>query len=197
MDGFVKTDSGSLTLIDETLVHSTEVWQHVAITYKDSTLSTYFNGTKELNGTLHYARTIVNTVGKTSLGGRMNDVAYYAGLMKTLKVTHACLEPEDFIIPESQDTSTTEVSRLHHEIETNVFPIPADRSLNVMLEPGQFAKNVEISIFATSGKIYLRQEDLQHEEILTVDTSEFQNGIYLLSIKSNGQSEFRKIVVLH
>ena len=55
MDGFMKTDSGSLALIDETLVHPTEVWQHVAITYKDSTLTTYFNGTKELSGTLHYS----------------------------------------------------------------------------------------------------------------------------------------------
>ena len=197
MDGFVKTDSGSLALIDETLVHSTEVWQHVAITYKDSTLTTYFNGTKELSGTLHYSKAIVNTLGKTSIGGRMNDVAFYAGIIKTLKVTHACLEPVDFIIPEESDTSTTEVPMLQGEIEMDVFPIPADRSLKVMLEPGQFSKNVEISIFDTSGKICLRQAEFQHEETLTVDTSEFQDGVYLLSIKSNGQSDFRRIVVLH
>ena len=48
MDGFINTDAESLALIDETLLHSTEVWQHVAITYKDSILTTYFNGTKEL-----------------------------------------------------------------------------------------------------------------------------------------------------
>ncbi|MFO7668606.1 MAG: LamG-like jellyroll fold domain-containing protein [Bacteroidales bacterium] len=100
LDGFINTDSDNLTLIDETLVHPTEVWQHVAITYKDSTFTTYFNGIKELSGTLHYTDAIVNTHGKTSLGGRMNHVSFYAGLIKTLKVTHTCLEPEDFIIPE-------------------------------------------------------------------------------------------------
>lgn len=103
MDGFVKTDEGSLALIDESLVHATEVWQHVAITYKDSTLSTYFNGIKELSATLKYSSAIVNTLGKTSLGARMDERAYYAGLMKTLKVTHACLEPEEFIVPEDRE----------------------------------------------------------------------------------------------
>ena len=197
MDGFVKTDAGSLALIDETLVHSTEVWQHVAITYKDSTLTTYFNGTKELSGTLHYSKAIVNTLGKTSLGGRMNDVAFYAGLMKTLKVTHTCLEPENFIVPENSGTSTTEAPILLGENEMDVFPIPADRFLKVMLEPGQFTKNVEMSIFDLSGKICHRKANLQNEDYLTVDTSDFQDGVYLLSIKSNGQSDFRRIVVLH
>lgn len=103
MDGFIKTDSESLALIDENLVHATEVWQHVAITYKDGTLSTYFNGIKELSGTLHHSSAIVNTLGKTSLGARMDKRAYYAGLMKTLKVTHACLEPEEFIVPEERE----------------------------------------------------------------------------------------------
>ena len=197
MDGFMKTDSGSLALIDETLVHPTEVWQHVAITYKDSTLTTYFNGTRELSGTLHYSKAIVNTLGKTSLGGRMNDVAFFSGLMKTLKVTHTCLEPEHFIVPENSVTSTTEVPILNEEFNTDVFPIPADRLLKVMLEPGEITKNVEISIFDISGKICLRQSDHQHGVYLTVDTSDFQDGIYLLSIKSNGQSDFKRFVVLH
>jgi hypothetical protein len=193
----MQTDSGSLALINETLVHPTEVWQHVAITYKDSTLTTYFNGSRELSGTLHYSKAIVNTLGKTSLGGRMNDVAFFSGLMKILKVTHTCMEPEFFVFPENSSTSTSEVPRLNEEINTDVFPIPADRLLKVMLEPGEITKNVEISIFDISGKICLRQSDHQHGAYLTVDTSDFQDGIYLLSIKSNGQSDFKRFVVLH
>ena len=127
----------------------------------------------------------------------MNNVAFYAGLMKTLKVTHASLEPEDFIVPEDTDTSTTEVHILPGKDELQVSPIPADRFFNLMMEPRQFTKCVDISIFDLSGKIYHRQADLQAEDILTLDTSEFQDGVYLLSIKSNGQSSFRRIVVLH
>ena len=158
MDGFINTDASSLALIDETFVHSTEVWQHVAITYKDSIFTTYFNGTKELSGTLHYSEAVVNTLGKTSLGGRMNDVAFYAGFMKTLKVTHACLEPEDFIVPEDTDTSTTEVHILPGKDELQVSPIPADRFFNLMMEPRQFTKCVDISIYpekyATDRRIF-------------------------------------------
>ncbi|MCU0472395.1 MAG: T9SS type A sorting domain-containing protein [Bacteroidales bacterium] len=197
MDGFMKTDAGSLPLIDETLVHSTGVWQHVAITYKDSTFTTYFNGTKELSGTLHYANAIVNTLGKTSLGARMNEVAFFAGLIKTLKVTHACLEPEDFIVPENDDASRIEVPMLHGGIGMDVFPNPADRFLNVKAGPVQCTKNMEISIFDISGKIYLRQANPQHVASLTVDTSGFQDGIYLVVIRSNGRLDYRRIVVLH
>jgi len=202
MDGYMKTDAESLALIDDTLVHATEMWQHVAITYKDSTFTTYFNGTKELSGTLHYDSTIVNTIGKTSLGGRMNDVAFYDGLLKTLKVTHACLDPEDFIIPEAADTTTTDTTAtrvlgLQGGIEMDVFPVPADRFLKVVLEPGQFTKNVEICISDLSGRIAFRQAYPRDGNELTIETSDFRDGIYILSIKSNGQSEFRRIVVLH
>ncbi len=97
MDGFINTDLESLPLMDANLVHPTQVWQHVAITYKDSVLTTYFNGVKELSGKLGYTDKIVNTIGKTSLGARMNERSYYSGVMKFLKVSHAALDAEDFI----------------------------------------------------------------------------------------------------
>ena len=97
LDGYMKTDLEGLTLIDESRVHPTETWHHAAITYKDSTFTTYFNGVKELSGTCHYSEFIVNPTGKTSLGARMNQVAHFSGRMKTLKISHACLEPDQFL----------------------------------------------------------------------------------------------------
>ena len=129
MDGFINTDAESLALIDETLLHSTEVWQHVAITYKDSILTTYFNGTKELSGIVRYDSAIVNPIGKTSLGGRMNHVAFFAGIMKTLKVSHACLTPQEFMIPEVIDTRLTKLPLFQEGIEMDIYPGPADRCL--------------------------------------------------------------------
>jgi hypothetical protein len=198
MDGFIKTDIESLALIDEKLVHPTEVWQHVAITYRDSTFTTYFNGNEELSGTLRYAEKIVNTVGKTSIGGRMNDVAFFAGLIKTLKVTHTCLEPKDFVIPELGTSSAMEASELCDGIKQEVFPNPADQGFNLMLRPGLIAEDVEISIFDLSGKLHMSKvEDLRDQVSLAFDTSDFMDGIYLLSIKSDHQSNIRKFVVLH
>lgn len=197
MDGFIKTDSESLALIDESLVHPTEVWQHVAITYKDSTFTTYFNGVEELSGTLHYNEAIVNPTGKTSLGGRMNHVAFYAGLMKTLKVTHSCLEPEFFIVPEQNYSSMNMEPMSVDRPAMEVYPVPADRFLKVSLDPGQISDDSELHIFDSSGKLYLKEEDLRQKTSVYVDTSGFEEGVYLLSIISDGLHDSKRFVVMH
>jgi hypothetical protein len=199
MDGFMKTDAGSLPLKDETLVHPTEVWQHVAITYKDSTLTTYFNGVEELSGTLHYANAIVNTIGKTSIGARMNEVKFYSGLIKTLKVTHARLAPEDFtFIHDSIGTSVPGESLLSRKDQMEVFPVPADHRLTVKLSPKQMGTNVEIRVLNSSGAIILaRKIDSAMEDNLTIDTSQLQDGIYFLSVSTLSQTSFSRVVVLH
>ncbi len=199
MDGFMKTDAGSLPLIDETLVHPTEVWQHVAITFKDSTLTTYFNGIEELSGTLHYANDIVNTIGKTSIGGRMNDVAFYAGLIKTLKVTHAKLAPEDFtFIHDSVGVSAPKGLLSPGSGGMEVFPVPADQSLTVNLSPERLEPYVELCIVNSAG-IIVHSRELAHtlQSSLTIDTSQFRDGVYFLSVSTQSQTSFNRFVVLH
>jgi len=106
MDGFLQTDMMKLPLIDETLLHPTEEWHHIAVTYKDKEFTTYFNGIKELRGIVDYSNIIINTTGKTSLGARLNNIKFYSGLMKTLKVTHTSLDPKDFIFINDNSSST-------------------------------------------------------------------------------------------
>ncbi len=84
-------------MIDETLVHPTNEWLHVAVSYKDNVLTTYFNGQKELTGQISYKEIIMNSGGEVGIGGRMNKKYWFSGLIKTLKVTHSALEPKDFI----------------------------------------------------------------------------------------------------
>ena len=97
LDGYLKTDTGSLVLIDKNLVHPTGVWMHAAVTYKSNILTTYLNGEKQLSGKIGYKEMIINYTGKVVIGGRMNKISWYKGLIKTLKVTKVALEPEDFI----------------------------------------------------------------------------------------------------
>jgi len=199
MDGFMKTDAGSLPLIDETLLHATEVWQHVAITYKDSTLTTYFNGVEELSGTLHYSNAIVNTTGKTSLGARMNEVKFYSGLIKTLKVTHTKLAPEDFtFIHDSTGTFVPAESMPSREEGFDVFPVPADQSLAFSLSQDLIGKNAEIQLCNSSGiLVHARELGYTLKDVLTIDTSHFPNGVYFLRVRTGGQTEVRRIVILH
>ena len=96
-DGFLKTDTGSLALIDKNLLHSTEKWVHAAVSYKDHKLTTYINGKKQLTGKIAYDKHFINPTGKVAIGGRMNKVSWFSGMIKTLKVTQIALKPEHFM----------------------------------------------------------------------------------------------------
>ena len=97
LDGFLHTDTMSLVLIDENLVHPTDQWNHAAVTFENGVMTTWFNGEKELSGQLGYAETMINPIGKVAIGGRMDHRSWFNGYIKTLKVTHKALSPEKFI----------------------------------------------------------------------------------------------------
>jgi hypothetical protein len=97
LDGFLLTDAGERTLANKNLIHSTGQWCHAALTYKDNTFKTYVNGVEETGGSVMFTEKILNPAGKVSIGGRMNRLNYYCGLIKTLKITRKALMPQQFI----------------------------------------------------------------------------------------------------
>ncbi|WP_089684734.1 LamG domain-containing protein [Catalinimonas alkaloidigena] len=95
-DGFLKATTEDLALIDSTLIHPTEAWMHVAVSYQDSVFTTYVNHQPELSGAVRYDPIPVLN-GKTSLGARMNFRSYFNGTIAKIRVTNAVLKPEDFM----------------------------------------------------------------------------------------------------
>lgn len=97
LDGFMLTDAGEKTLVNKNLTHPTCQWINAALTYKDNTFKTWVNGVEETNGDVTFTQNILNKIGKVSVGGRMNKLYYYCGLIKELKITLKALDPSDFI----------------------------------------------------------------------------------------------------
>lgn len=97
LDGFLKTDVDKFALIDSSLIHPCNTWQHAAVSYDGTTLRTYMDGIQELEKDVNFENIVINRGGKTSIGGRMNRVAYYRGYIKYLKVSQKVVEPSDFI----------------------------------------------------------------------------------------------------
>jgi hypothetical protein len=97
LDGFMLTDAGERTLQNKNLTHPTLHWSHAALTYKDNIFKTYINGIEETSGSVTFTNKILNKAGKVSIGGRMNKLNYYCGLIKKLKITHKALNPQQFI----------------------------------------------------------------------------------------------------
>ncbi|GAI35159.1 unnamed protein product, partial [marine sediment metagenome] len=81
----------------KTLTHPVGEWYHAALTYKDNTFRTFVNSTQEVSGNISFNEKLINEIGKTSIGGRMDRRNYYCGLIKTLKITRKALEPKDFM----------------------------------------------------------------------------------------------------
>ena len=199
MDGFMKTDLESLALIDEKLVHATEVWQHAAITYRDSAFTTYFNGEKELSGTLRYTDKIINTTGKTSLGGRMDKRNYYAGLIKYLKVSHTVLDPAQFIFIHEDPATSDMQTRIQKQAgEMELFPNPVDRELILDISSLPARTNLELCLYDSSGRVrYRKESECTPEEVIRVNTSDFLEGLYLVSMKSVMGIETGRFIILH
>jgi hypothetical protein len=97
LDGYMETDAGNKTLVNRTLTHPLGNWDHVALTFNGNTFTTYVNGVKEMTGQVPWKNKLVNETGKVSVGGRMNEINYYKGFIKTLKVTQKALEPGQFM----------------------------------------------------------------------------------------------------
>jgi len=195
MDGFMLTDKTSLALIDETLVHPTETWSHVAVTYKDGTFTTYFNGVEELSGVVGYDNSILGTEGKTSLGGRMDNRNYFKGKIKTFKVTRAALDPEDFLI--NQTSVDTKKKQLKTESEFKVFPVPADQSLILEVSDSDI-KTTEIQIMDSTGRIFHSGNyNISPSSQVTINTSSFQPGLYVVRMNTGSTVESCTIIVQH
>ena len=97
LDGYLLTDAGERTLQNRKLTHPIGDWYHAAVTYKDNTFTTYVNSIQEVSGTISFNKVLINKTGKVSLGGRMNEINYYCGLIKKLKITRKALDPKDFM----------------------------------------------------------------------------------------------------
>lgn len=98
LDGYLKTDNDNLALIDASLTHPSGIWHHAAVTYKDGVFTTYMNGEEELRGKVTHRETVLNALGKTSLGARMDLRNWFRGEIRMVKVTHAALGPAEFTL---------------------------------------------------------------------------------------------------
>ncbi|MBN2697202.1 MAG: T9SS type A sorting domain-containing protein [Bacteroidales bacterium] len=195
LDGFMLTDIGNLALIDETLTHPTETWLHAAITYKEGVFKTYMEGMEELSGNVAFQNTILGSDGKTSIGSRMDARNWFNGRIKTLKVTRKALAPEEFLkvsIAGDLESDGREPVR-----GFSLYPVPVDDLLTVSRGVSTPA-NWHVKIMDPAGKnLFSKQVNHSAQSGITINTSEFQPGLYLVQLMSEGISETRRIYVQH
>jgi hypothetical protein len=104
--------------------------------------------------------------------------------------------------PSGEEISSNEfklaTDAINNKLTSIAFPNPAMNELNVIMNALE-AKNVSIEIMAIDGKIiYTSSEKIGTENSkLKINTSSFENGMYLIRIKSNDQMNLHKIMIAH
>ena len=198
LDGFMLTDNDNLALIDESMVHPTETWLHAAITYKEGVFKTYMNREEELSGNVSYQDLILEETGKTSLGSRMDERAWFSGKIKTLKVTRKALTPAEFLSPPGSSTSVR-IDPFHREPGNglSVYPVPVDDELTINTRSNTHSK-ITVRILDLLGKdLKTRVVMGSHGSQLKVDTSQLENGIYLVQFCKDELNKTRRILIQH
>ena len=84
LDTFLTDGTHKLTLLDRTLLHSSDVWHWVALHYDGHHMTAYVDGQKELTGEVIFAPT--RPTGQTSLGVRLNHVYWYQGAISEVRI---------------------------------------------------------------------------------------------------------------
>jgi len=93
------------------------------------------------------------------------------------------------------DTSTTGMAILNNEIVFNIYPNPADHTLNVQLS-GFAQQSSVLLLYDVNGKIAMKKQmATSQNSILTLDVSSLPAGNYFLSVRLQGGVLTKKVVV--
>jgi hypothetical protein len=101
LDTYLKSDQVNQTLFADKFLHPLDTWHHAAITVDAATMRHYVDGKLELSAEFKPGTPQPAPLGKgrTSLGMRFNQVHWYKGEIRELRVTPKVLKPEDFSRP--------------------------------------------------------------------------------------------------
>jgi hypothetical protein len=96
LDSFLKTGSGNHTLYAENSLHPIGSWYHAAVVIDGQAMRHYVNGQEELSATINMQPL---KPGRSSLGVRLNQVSWYRGAIRQIRITPRALAPADFLKP--------------------------------------------------------------------------------------------------
>jgi hypothetical protein len=94
LDTFIFAGEQKIPLFAEDHMHETGSWYHAAIVVNGSSFRHFVDGKMELSEALQFE---AQQAGKTSLGVRLNQVDWFRGAIRTVRITPRALGPEDFL----------------------------------------------------------------------------------------------------
>lgn len=96
LDTYLQTGEEKHTLFAEKFLHLPGRWHHAAIVVDGKTMRHFVDGVEELRTDIQL---MPLAAGQTSIGMRFNQVHWFQGAIRQVRITPAAIEPEKFIKP--------------------------------------------------------------------------------------------------
>lgn len=96
LDTYLQTGEAKQTLYADKFLHPLGPWYHAAITVDGRTMRHFVNGKEELSADVALSPL---GPGRTSIGMRFNQVHWFKGAIREIRVTPAILSPAEFLKP--------------------------------------------------------------------------------------------------
>jgi hypothetical protein len=94
LDTFLRHGEASLTLIDRALTHPASAWHTAALTFDGPTMTHYVDGVRQGTGLVAFKPL---GPGRTSIGVRQNQVSWFKGRIRLIRITPAALPPAELL----------------------------------------------------------------------------------------------------
>lgn len=203
LDTFIKDGDSNCTLYANEFPHTINKWYHAALVYKNSSMSHYVNGIIEMSGKVEYTKMIS---GQTSIGVRLNQRSWFKGAIRSLRVSHAALEPEDFMINitnlHGDELSNVKAKKKPEFILYQNYPNPFNPETTIYFNMS-VSEHVELTIFDNLGRKvstllneYISAGNHRIKWSANDNGEKLAGGIYFAQINSTTVSKNIKLIYL-
>lgn len=96
LDTFIKSGDGDYTQLAKDSLHPLGPWYAAALVMDGKTMRHFVNGKEELSTEIKFAP---QGKGQTSIGVRINNVFWYKGAVRQVRITPSVLSPKEFLKP--------------------------------------------------------------------------------------------------
>ncbi len=178
---------------EEIITYSFElnVWYNLVVTYSDSILTCYINGILEGDAE---SVGIQSNQSQLDIGRDSTYYEFYNGTMDDIRIYNRVLTMDEitFLSTDNHDCSTTSTEDLNPLENISITPNPFHDVLKIHL-PNTFSEEIVIRIHDSKGKQIANNEYKFMEEIV-LSTSDFNPGIYFISIITDEWERTEKII---
>lgn len=192
LDTFIKSGASNKTLLDYAFTHNLNTWHHAALTYKNGIMSHYVNGNKELEGNVTY-QTVTN--GQTSLGMRLNQVSWYKGAIRAVKITNDVISPDDFISTETSLGITGVKNEKGFMWQITPNPLVYASTLKYTLPEATKVSVKLVTMLGEEVAVLCNGFKNQGNHEINISRNQLMSGLYFLLITYGNTKHVKKLII--